>query len=91
MWHLYIIRCSDASLYTGITTDVERRFNEHAGQGKLCAKYLRGKDPLVLVFTAEAGRRSEALQLEARVKRLAKADKERIVSGQKNLADVDVR
>ena len=91
MWHLYIIRCSDASLYTGITTDIERRLNEHLGQGKLCAKYLRGKDPLVLVFTAEAGTRSEASQLEARVKRLAKADKERIVSGQKNLADVDVR
>ena len=90
MWHLYIIRCSDSSLYTGITTDVERRFEEHASQGKQCAKYLRGKDPLALAFTVEVGTRSEASQLEASIKRLAKADKEMLVSGQKSLADMDV-
>jgi putative endonuclease len=88
MWYLYIIRCVDSSLYTGITTDVERRFNEHTDQGKLAAKYLRGKAPLTLVFTVEAGTRSEASTLEMRLKKMAKADKELVVSGDKSLTDL---
>ena len=88
MWYLYIIRCADSSLYTGITTDVERRFNEHADQGRLAAKYLRGKTPLTLVFTVEARTRSEVSTLEFRVKKLAKADKELVVSGDKSLTDL---
>ena len=88
MWYLYIIRCVDSSLYTGITTDVERRFNEHADQGSLAAKYLRGKAPLSLVFTIEAGTRSEASTLEIRLKQMAKSDKELVVSGEKSLADL---
>ena len=88
MWYVYIIRCGDASLYTGITTDVDRRFEEHASQGKLGAKYLRGKGPLALVFTAEAGTRAQASRLEARLKRLTKADKERLVRSERSLADM---
>ena len=86
VWYLYMIRCCDSSLYTGIATDVARRFNEHAAQGKKCARYLRGKAPLELVFVAEAGTRSEASRLEALLKRASKAHKERVASGQKSLA-----
>jgi putative endonuclease len=79
IWYLYIIRCRDASLYTGVTTDVGRRFAEHGSGGPLCAKYLRGKGLLTLVFSKKAGSRSRALQMEYRVKHLSKPEKERIV------------
>ncbi|MCP4054868.1 MAG: GIY-YIG nuclease family protein, partial [Mesoflavibacter sp.] len=46
----YIIRCNDSTLYTGITLDVARRYKEHQGQGRRCAKYLKGKLPLELVY-----------------------------------------
>ena len=79
MWHLYIIRCANNSLYTGITTDVARRFQEHASQGKKCAKYLRGKAPLKLVFSTKIGTKSEAARAEFRIKGLSKGEKERLV------------
>lgn len=85
-WFLYIIRCDDNSLYTGITTDLERRFAEHGEQGKKCAKYLKGKAPLSLVFTTEAGKnKSEASRLEYRIKRLSKQQKEHLVMGEVTL------
>jgi putative endonuclease len=81
VWFLYIIRCRDYSLYTGIATDVGRRFIEHEqGHG---AKYLRGKGPLTLEFYKKAGSRSRALTLECRIKQLSKAEKERIVVTQR--------
>jgi putative endonuclease len=80
-WWLYMIRCADNSLYTGITIDVDRRFSEHQAQGKKSAKYLRGKGPLELVFTTPVGTKSEASRLEVRVKQCSKRVKERIVAG----------
>ena len=88
MWYLYIVRCRDSSLYIGIATDVARRFEEHRSQGKKCAKYLRGKNPLELVFTVEAGTRSEASRLEAMLKRSSKVNKELLVKGEKSLASL---
>jgi putative endonuclease len=77
-WYLYMVRCRGGCLYTGIATDVERRFAEHqAGQG---AKYLRGKWGLKLVFKKMIGTHSLALKIERRVKRLPKHKKERLVS-----------
>jgi len=77
-WFLYLIRCKDGALYTGITTDVDRRFAEHqSGKG---AKYLRGKAPLTLVFQQKIGSRSAALKAEASIKQLSKADKETIIN-----------
>ncbi len=68
------------ALYTGITTDVERRFVQHqTGKG---AKALRGKGELTLAFFAAAGERSQALRLEYRVKQLTKRQKERLVAGE---------
>ncbi len=76
-WFIYLIRCKGGALYTGITTDVNRRFVEHqSGKG---AKYLRGKAPLTLVFQQQIGSRSAALKAEASIKKLSKADKETIV------------
>jgi putative endonuclease len=80
-WFLYMIRCADNSLYTGITTELDRRFAEHQSQGKKCAKYLRGKAPLELVFTTEVGTKSDASRLELRLKKCSKATKEKLVSG----------
>jgi len=78
-WHLYLIRCHDGSLYTGITTNVARRFAEHQGNSDTGAKYLRGRGPLVLVFQRKLGSRSLALGVESKIKKLSKARKEELV------------
>lgn len=78
-WHLYLIKCRDGSLYTGITTDVARRFTEHQGNNATGAKYLRGRGPLVLVFQKKLGGRSLALAVESKVKKLSKARKEELI------------
>ncbi|WP_281201755.1 GIY-YIG nuclease family protein [Pseudohongiella acticola] len=84
-WSVYLVRCSDDSLYTGIATDVSRRFAEHQAQGAKTARYLRGRAPLALVFHCPAGDRSAALKLEYRIKQLPKADKLRLVAGELQL------
>lgn len=72
-WHLYLIETAGGALYTGITTDVGRRLAEHrAGRG---AKALRGRGPLRLVHHEAVGSRSEALRLEAWLKRLPATEK----------------
>ena len=82
-WFLYIIRCRDNSLYTGITTDVERRLAEHQGTKK-GAKYLIGKAPLTIVYQKKLTDRSSALKLEYKIKQLSKSQKEnRIASRSK--------
>ena len=88
LWILYMIRARDQSLYTGITTDPERRLIEHncsAETGSKGAKALRGKGPLKLVYQAEIGDRSEAQKMEYKVKQLSKAQKEVLVSKQQPL------
>ena len=80
-WSLYIVRCNNGSLYTGITTDVERRFNEHQSSSIKSAKYLRGKGPLTLVFREVIGNRSEASIAEARVKKLSRTEKDSLIKG----------
>lgn len=72
-WKLYILRCGDGSLYTGITVDVEARFAQHCnGTG---AKYTRGRGPLELVYVEECEDHSQALKREYQVKALSKNDK----------------
>lgn len=84
-WHLYIIRCRQGQLYTGITTDVERRFNEHQSNSVKCAKYLRGKQPLTLVYTTSVNDKSDALQLEYKIKKLSALQKKALILGQREL------
>ena len=72
-WYIYILRCGDDTLYTGITDDVDRRFAAHcAGKG---AKYTRGRGPLTLVYTEEAEDKSAALKREHAIKKLTRAEK----------------
>ena len=75
VWYLYLIECDDGSLYTGITTDVERRYAEHvAGKG---ARYTRMKKPVRLVGFRECGSRSEALKAEHAAKKIPASEKTR--------------
>ena len=76
-WVVYILRCGDGTLYTGITTDVEKRFIVHSsGKG---AKYTRGRGPLELVYQEECGDHSSALKREAEVKKLTREEKEKLI------------
>ena len=78
MWYLYILRCGDGTLYTGITTDVEKRLEVHrSGKG---AKYTRGRAPLELVYREVCGSHSDALKRESAVKKLTRIQKEAIIA-----------
>lgn len=78
-WFLYMLRCGDGTLYTGIATDVARRVAEHEGAGPRGARYLRGRGPLQVALSLEVGPRGDALRLEHRVKRLDRAEKEALI------------
>lgn len=73
MWYLYILQCGDGSLYTGITTDVEKRLEAHrSGKG---AKYTRGRSPLELKYREGRGTHSDALKRELEIKHLSREEK----------------
>jgi len=74
-WFLYMVECADGRVYTGITTDVERRFVEHSEGGIKGAKALRGKGPLKLVFQQQMLNRSDASIAESAIKKLSKQQK----------------
>jgi putative endonuclease len=80
-WSLYMIKTRMNTLYTGISTDVDRRFKEHSGASKRGARYLKGKGPLELVWHEAVGTKSEALMLEYRVKKLNKRQKLSLIDG----------
>lgn len=76
-WAVYVLRCRTGHLYTGCTTDVERRVREHnAGTG---SKFTRSRLPVSLVYKEEAGSRSEALRRERAIKAMARGEKLRLV------------
>ena len=77
-WYLYILRCSDGTLYTGITDNIPRRLAAHrAGRG---ARYTRGRSPLTLVYQEEWENRGAASRREAAVKKMTRAQKEKLIS-----------
>lgn len=78
-YFFYIVRCSDDSLYSGITTDLKRRINEHNLDGKKGAKYLRAKKPVQLIYSEKFKDRNSALVREAEVKKLSKSKKEALI------------
>lgn len=84
-WHIYIIECADGRLYTGITTDLPRRFEEHQSGGAKAAKALRGKGPLKLVYTQQVQGRSIASKLEAAIKKLQRNEKLALIHGRREL------
>jgi len=76
-WFVYILRCADKSLYTGVATDLEARVHKHnVGKG---AKYTRGRRPVKLVYHESAANRSAALRREHAIKRMKTAEKRRLV------------
>lgn len=84
MWWLYVLRCGDGSLYTGIALDVGARFAAHAaGKG---ARYTRGRGPLVLVRRARVGDRGDALSVERRFKGLSRREKDEVLGRPRGLA-----
>jgi putative endonuclease len=88
VWWLYLIRCKNNTLYTGITTDVKRRFSEHQSGTVKSAKYLRGKGPLELVYHSKVGNRSEASIAEYNVKKLSRANKDQLIDGSLMLSSI---
>ena len=77
MWYLYMLRCGDGTLYTGTTTDVDKRLEAHrAGKG---AKYTRGRGPLELVYREACGTHSDALKRELAIKALPREEKRKII------------
>jgi len=78
-WSLYIIEASDTSLYTGITTDVERRFEEHL-QGPKGARYFNGRQPLRVIYREDGHNRSSASRREAEIKKLTRSAKQQLIA-----------
>jgi len=77
VWFLYVLECSDGSFYTGITTDLEKRIQEHrSGKG---SKYVRAKLPAQLIYREQLETKSQALKREIEVKRLTRIQKEQLV------------
>jgi putative endonuclease len=87
-WYLYLVRCQDGSLYTGISTDVARRFAQHQGEGSTGSKYLKGRAPLTLVFQKNLGSKSLALKVERKVKKLSKARKEELIRANTRIDEI---
>jgi putative endonuclease len=80
LWHVYMLRTAAGNLYTGISTEPQRRLRQHEN-GKGGARSLRGKGPLQLVWSCEAGDRAAASRIEFRLKRCSKLTKEALVAG----------
>lgn len=83
---VYMLRCNDATIYTGYTNDLAKRLKVHeSGKG---AKYTRGRGPFTLAYCAYYSTKREAMQEEYRIKRLTRSQKERLIhSGQKGMAN----
>ena len=81
-YFVYMLRCADNSLYTGITTDVNRRFAEHTADKIKGAKYTRAHKPVKIEAVWETDGKSEATAIEYRIKRLRKAQKESLAANE---------
>ena len=82
MWYVYIVECNDASLYTGITNDIDKRIKKHnSGKG---AKYTKTRLPVKLKIKFEANDRSEASKLEYKIKQLSRQEKLKLIENGRN-------
>ena len=88
MYYVYIIKCEGGMLYTGITSDIDRRLDEHFGQTARCAKYTRSHKALSLEALWSCGDRSLASKLEYRIKQLTKARKLRLIADNSCLSEL---
>lgn len=76
-WHVYIVRCGDGTLYTGVARNLRKRIEEH-NSGEKGARYTRSRRPVELVYSERVPSRSEALKRECEIKRLPRAQKKRL-------------
>ena len=79
-WSVYIVRCADGSLYTGIAMDVARRVEEHNANNLLAARYTRARRPVVLVYQEVAASRSAAGKREYELKQMSREEKETLMA-----------
>ena len=78
-WTVYIVRCADDTLYTGIAQDAPRRAEEHNSNDLLAARYTRTRRPVALVYEHVVATRSDALKYEYRIKQLSRKEKEALI------------
>lgn len=78
-WTVYILECGDQSLYTGITTDITRRLNEHNEDDKKAARYTRSRRPLKLVYSEQCENRAHATRRESQIKALSRTQKQQLI------------
>ena len=78
IWHVYMVRCSDGTLYTGITNDLEKRIEAH-NSGKDGARYTRSRRPVTLVYSKQAESKSAAARLEYQTKKLKRLKKKKLI------------
>ena len=88
MWYVYILRCADNSLYTGITTSIERRLKEHNECNKKGAKYTRVRRPVNLAYAEQQLNRQQASRREYQLKKYNKKKKEQLVSSFNTSTDI---
>ena len=81
-WYVYMLRCADHSLYTGITKDIDRRLHEHNSDNRLAAKYTRARRPVSLIYQELFDTKSDALKREYAIKQLGKLQKEALIKKQ---------
>ncbi len=79
-WKVYVLRCSDNSLYTGITRDLNRRLEEHNNNDRLASAYTRARRPVAIVYQEAHVNRSSASKREAEIKKLTKIEKEKLIT-----------
>lgn len=79
-WFVYIVRCADNTLYTGVTTDIARRLREHNGDVGSGAWYTKLRRPVALVYAQTTNSRSHAVKREAEIKKLSKQQKEHLIT-----------
>jgi len=79
-WYTYLLKCSDDSLYAGITTDLDRRVDEHNNDSKKGGKYTKMRRPVKLVYSEELKNRSEAAVREASLRKLSTAEKRKLAA-----------
>jgi len=80
IWYVYMLRCADDTLYTGIATDLQRRLQEHNSDPRLAAKYTRSRRPLTLVYAEQASDRAAACRRERVIKRLPRRRKQALIA-----------
>lgn len=79
-WFVYVLRCSNGALYTGVTTDVSRRVREHVQKGRLSTRFTRAFAPVELVYSCRIGEKNLAYRIEYRMKKLTRDRKDIVIS-----------